>query len=84
HLPSPVNAGNGYTRRWSSITAVDLDGDTQDEVFFYRQDGLFRYYQINETGHVGTPLAAGPGYTRGWSSIAAVDIDHLPYATPRP
>jgi hypothetical protein len=54
---------------------VDLDGDGQDEMFFYREDGLFRYYDIKPNGTIGSPLAAGSNYTRGWSSISAIDLD---------
>ncbi|MGH3649656.1 MAG: PQQ-dependent sugar dehydrogenase, partial [Acidimicrobiia bacterium] len=74
-LPSPLLAGDGYTRNWDSITAVDLDGDGQDEMFFYRDDGLFRYYQVNPDGTLPSPLLAGDGYTRDWDSITAVDLD---------
>jgi Leucine-rich repeat (LRR) protein len=44
-------------------------------MFFYRADGLFRYYNISSTGHVGSPLAAGSNYTHDWSAITAVDLD---------
>jgi len=49
--------------------------DGADEMFFYRDDGLFRYYDIKPDGQVGTPILAGDGYTAGWSSITAVDLD---------
>ena len=57
------------------ITAVDLDGDGQDEMFFYRDDGLFRYYNINPNGTIGAPILAGEGCTVGWDAITAVDLD---------
>ena len=74
-LPSPLLAGDGYTRDWDAITAVDLDGDGQDEMFFYRDDGLFRYYHIRSDGTLPSPLLAGDGYTRNWDAITAVDLD---------
>jgi len=74
-LPSPILAGDEYTRGWSSITAVDLDGDGQDEMFFYREDGLFRYYDIRADGRIGKPLLAGDNYTRGWGAITAIDLN---------
>jgi hypothetical protein len=43
-------------------------------MFFYRDDGLFRYYNISATGHVGSPILAGDNYTNGWSSITAVNL----------
>ena len=49
--------------------------EAADEMFFYRDDGLFRYYNINPTGSIGSPILAGDNYTKGWSSITAVDLD---------
>ena len=74
-LGAPLASGDGYTRGWSTITAINLDGDGQDEMFFYRDDGLFRYYDIRPDGSLPKPMIAGDGYTRGWDSIAAVDLD---------
>ena len=50
-------------------------GDVADEMFFYRDDGLFRYYNVKSNGSLGVPILAGDGYTTGWSSITAVDLD---------
>lgn len=74
-LPSPIRAGDEYTRGWTAIAGVDLDGRGQDEIFFYRDDGLFRYYNIGSDGRIGKPLTAGDTYTRGWKAITAVDLD---------
>jgi LAS superfamily LD-carboxypeptidase LdcB len=46
-----------------------------DEMFFYREDGLFRFYDVGLDGSVGSPLLAGSNYTAGWSSITSVDLD---------
>lgn len=72
---SPISAGDGYTTGWSSINAIDLDGDGYDEMFFYRTDGLFRYYNISSNGRLPGPMSAGNGYTRGWDTITALDMD---------
>jgi SpoIID/LytB domain protein len=72
---APVLAGTGYTKNWSAITSVDLDGDGRDEMLFYREDGLFRYYRINANAVLGQPILAGDGYTKGWDVITAVDLD---------
>jgi glucose/arabinose dehydrogenase len=70
-IGSPLAAGNGYTTGWDSMTAVDLDGDGQDEIMFYRaSDGIFRYYNIGPTGKLPKPLLSGT-YTTGWDSITA-------------
>jgi hypothetical protein len=45
-----------------------------EEMFFYRDDGLFRYYNINPDGTIGKPILDGDGYTAGWSSITAVEL----------
>jgi hypothetical protein len=50
-------------------------GDANDEMFFYRSDGLFRYYNVKPDGNVGTPILAGSGYTTGWDAITAVNLD---------
>ena len=46
-----------------------------DEMFFYRDDGLFRYYNVSSDGSLGSPILAGSGYTAGWSSVTSVDLD---------
>ena len=58
-----------------SSPAEAASGDAADEMFFYRDDGLFRYYNISPDGSLGKPMLAGDGYTSGWSSITAVDLD---------
>ncbi|HJQ78189.1 MAG TPA: hypothetical protein VJ948_13155, partial [Acidimicrobiia bacterium] len=54
---------------------VAASGDGADEMFFYRDDGLFRYYDINPNGTIGSPILSGDNYTNGWSAITAVDLD---------
>lgn len=46
-----------------------------DEAFFYRSDGLFRFYDIGEDGSLPAPLLAGSDYVKGWSVIIAIDLD---------
>lgn len=46
-----------------------------DEIFFYRSDGLFRYYDIADNGVIGAPMLAGSGYTTGWDAITGVDLE---------
>jgi hypothetical protein len=74
-LGSLIREGTGYSTGWSSITAIDLDGDGQDEIFFYRTDGSFRFYDIGPTAALGSPLQGGTGFSSGWSSITAIDLD---------
>ena len=75
-LESLILGGSGYSTGWSSITAIDLDGDRRDEIFFYRKtDGAYRYYDIRPDGTLAQRLSGGGGYSTGWSSITAVDLD---------
>jgi hypothetical protein len=46
-----------------------------DEMFFYRGDGLFRYYDVGNEGNLSKPILAGDNYTSGWSSITSVNLD---------
>jgi len=46
-----------------------------DEMFFYRDDGLFRYYDVKNDGVLGKPIQQGDNYTTGWSTITGVDLD---------
>ncbi len=56
----------GYTEGWSSITAVDLDGGGQDEIFFYRDDGLVPVlqHQVRWPGGSARFWQSGTGYYR--------------------
>ena len=58
----------------SNVAGVTLGGGN-DEMFFYRDDGLFRYYNVSSDGSLGSPILAGSGYTAGWSSVTSVDLD---------
>jgi uncharacterized protein YegP (UPF0339 family) len=71
----PILSGSGYTKNWDVITAVDLDGDGQDELHFYKSNGTYRYYDVRPNGQIGSPLLSGTGYSSGWSTITAVDLD---------
>ncbi|REK18398.1 MAG: hypothetical protein DWQ40_08520 [Actinobacteria bacterium] len=75
-LGSLITSGGGYSKSWSSITALDLDDvDNQDELLFYRDDGVFKFYDIASDGALGSPMLEGDGYSGGWSIITAVDLD---------
>ena len=75
-LGAPIQSGTGYSTGWDSITAIDLDGDNTDEMFFYRStDGAFRYYDIGPDATLGAPIQSGTGYSTGWDSITAIDLD---------
>jgi glucose/arabinose dehydrogenase len=46
-----------------------------DEIFFYRPDGTFSYYDIAPNASLGSPILSGSGYSSGWSSVTSVDLD---------
>ena len=50
-------------------------GRDNDEIFFYRDDGLFRYYDISADGSLPLPIIGGDGYTTSWTSIKSIDLD---------
>jgi hypothetical protein len=55
---------------------ANADGqDPNDEIVFYMDDGLYRYYDIKPDGTLRTPVNGGNGYTSGWDSIVGVDVD---------
>jgi hypothetical protein len=59
----------------SLLAARKANPVAADEIFFYRADGLFRYYDINTDASLGSPLVSGDGYTTGWSTITAINLD---------
>ena len=75
-LATLIRGGTGYTTGWSSITAVDLDGDGQDEIFFYRPNGTFRFYDIRANGSLGSVIREGDNFSAGWDIITAIDLDN--------
>jgi hypothetical protein len=46
-----------------------------DEMFFYMDSGLFRYYDIGPDGRLGSPILGGTGYSPGWDAITAISLD---------
>ncbi|HET9259031.1 MAG TPA: PQQ-dependent sugar dehydrogenase [Acidimicrobiia bacterium] len=50
-------------------------GPDNDEMFFYRDDGLFRYYDVRPDGTLPGPILQGDDYTPGWDAITSVDLD---------
>ncbi len=71
-LHSPTGPFNPYQ---SLIAATTVDPAIADEMFFYRGDGQYAYYQMNPSGSLGAKLAFGTGYKAGWSTITAVDLN---------
>jgi hypothetical protein len=55
--------------------ASAAEPDPADEMLFYREDGLYRFYDIRSDASLPSPIRAGSEYTREWSSIVALDLD---------
>jgi len=77
HLHFQLHYPNGtrFNPYQSLLAARHVDPAAADEIFFYRNDGLFRYYDINPDATLGSPLASGDAYTRSWTTITSVDLD---------
>jgi hypothetical protein len=55
--------------------ASAAEPDPADEMLFYREDGLYRFYDIRPDASLPSPIRAGSEFTKGWSSIVALDLD---------
>jgi len=70
------SGGSARVERSLPIGSVGVTpGRNGDEIFFYRDDGLWRYYDIRPDATLPSPLSAGANYTRNWSAITSVDLD---------
>jgi hypothetical protein len=63
-------------RSFGAIKVIGVSpGGDNDELFFYRDDGLFQYHDIATDGSLGDTILEGSGFTPGWTSIASIDLD---------
>jgi hypothetical protein len=80
HLSTKVASG-GRLNAGAAVADVKdtgnpiAPGDQNDEIFFYRDDGLFRFYDIRADGSLPKALLGGSSYTSGWTSITSVDLE---------
>ena len=70
-----IGLGLGCLLPLFPLSAAATYYEPADEMFFYGDNGTFRYYDIGPEGRIGSPILAGDGYTEGWSVISAVDLD---------
>ncbi len=64
-----------YGSGWSHIEAVDLSGDGDDELVFYRKsDGRYVYYELTSSGGLGAKHAEGY-WGSGWDAVEPVNLD---------
>jgi hypothetical protein len=70
------SGGSARTEATYSTGVVGVTpGKAAEEIFFYRDDGLFRYYDIRPDASLPSPILGGSNYTRGWTSITSVNLD---------
>lgn len=67
--------GTRFNPYESLLAATHVNPVAADEIFFYREDGLFRYYKTSLDAGLGSPLASGDAYTKGWTTITAINLD---------
>ena len=64
-----------YSSTWTHVEAVDLSGDGDDELLFYRSsDGRYVYYELTGSGGLGSKLADGY-WGSGWDAVEPVNLD---------
>ncbi len=64
-----------YSALWSVVEAVDLSGDGDDELVFYRKsDGRYVYYELTSSGGLGAKHAEGY-WGSGWDAVEPVNLD---------
>ena len=72
----PVQGGTVRLERTFTNHVVGVTpGKNGDEILFYRDDGLFRYYDIRPDATLPSPISSGSNYTNNWSSITSIDLD---------
>ncbi|MDX1468067.1 MAG: M23 family metallopeptidase [Acidimicrobiia bacterium] len=60
---------------WTSVEAVDLQGDGNPEVLFYRQDdGRFKFAALNGDGTIGEVIEEGT-WSPGWTIVEPVRFE---------
>ncbi len=67
--------GVGRHLKWIRSFMAGPPPGAGDEMFFYREDGLYRYYDVRANATLGSPIRAGSDYTKDWNSITAVDLN---------
>ncbi|HJQ90489.1 MAG TPA: hypothetical protein VJ950_02180 [Acidimicrobiia bacterium] len=61
-------------RRFGRVAVGVTPGINGDELFVYRNDGEYRYFDVRLDGS-STPILSGNNYTSGWSAITSVNLD---------
>ena len=71
-VAQPLAPHIGWIR---SIAPEPPSAGPGDEMFFYRGDGAYRFYDVGDNGSLSKPIRAGDNYTTGWSIVIGIDLD---------
>jgi hypothetical protein len=70
----PISEGDNFQTGLAWVSAIDLDGDAQDELLLYRSNGSYEYRDVNANGTLGEVIRSGSEYTSGWDIITSVRL----------
>ena len=71
---SRTGGSSRIERRFGSGVVGVTPGINGDELFVYRDDGEYRYFDVRPDGST-SPILSGSDYTSGWSAITSVNLD---------
>ncbi len=73
-IDRPVSYG-WVSRNWSSVEAIDLNGDGHDEIQFYNKStGALVFHNLNTNGTLGSLIRSATLGT-GWTTMEPADTD---------
>jgi Tol biopolymer transport system component len=62
-------------RRFSRTVVGVTPGINGDELFVYRNNGTYRFFDVRPDGSTAATINSGDDYTSGWSAITSVNLD---------
>lgn len=66
----------GWRDSWDVVLPVDVDGDGNDELFFYSADNrTAKIHNVSNSGGLSSKLWEATNWRRTWHTIVAVDVD---------
>jgi hypothetical protein len=70
------NGGSLRTDRHLSSSQIGLDLRAgNDEVLFYKDNGIYSLHNVSTHADIGSPIQSGSGFSTGWSVIASIDLN---------
>ena len=74
-IAQPVGPHINWIKGFYTTSATGGTPSPGDEMFFYRTDGLYGFYDVKPNGTLGRKLSGGTGYTKNMTSITGIDVD---------